>query len=741
MNNKNDYDFLTGIMVLRSVRDYNGRIFDFEWTLVSPGSEKIVGRYDLIQKRLLEELPGHYTKDLFEIYVSVVETGEALNISHSYQHEEGKNWYEIHAVKWEDGVIVNCNNVTGLRNTLNELVRLNTELEEKVEKRTEELNRSKHQLRLIIDSVPNLISYLDSNLNVTFYNHTYRQWFGEEACDVIGHNFENFAKESEWNKAIPYLHQALTGKSVWFNHELHNKEGNNLKLKTAFIPEKNQEGKVVGMVITSTDLTEERNAKERLMAILNNVPIAIWAINREGIITLAEGKGIEALGIKADQLIGQSALMLFKYFPETFHDIKKAVNGGSFTGKTNLSGVTYQTFYYPIKNEAGKLTSIGGVSTDITDRVKIQEELMASEAKYKAMAEGIPQLVWTANPKGEKDFFNQNWYKYTGLSTEESLNNEWHRAIHPNDLPLKIEKWKYSVETGKELEYECRYRRALDGMYRWHLVRGWPVKNAKGEILKWLGTSTDIHDRKKQTEELQHKNQELVKTNNDLDNFIYTASHDLKSPISNIEGLLNTIQDEIDTECGEAIRTMINMTEFSLLRLKGTISELTEISQIQRNITEDIDLINIEEAIEEFKIEHRDQINNKNAEIKTSLEIASIKYSRRNFRSILYNILNNAIKYSHPERPPVIEITTRMKRPGCMSMSIADNGIGMDISQKEKIFGMFKRLHNHVEGTGVGLYIVKRIMENTGGEVDVESEIGKGSIFKLYFNLHNQIPT
>jgi signal transduction histidine kinase len=126
-------------------------------------------------------------------------------------------------------------------------------------------------------------------------------------------------------------------------------------------------------------------------------------------------------------------------------------------------------------------------------------------------------------------------------------------------------------------------------------------------------------------------------------------------------------------------------------------------------------------------------IDHSNARIKLDFENnASIKFSRKNFRSIIYNLISNAVKYRSPERTPEIHIQIK-KLEGYNLLRVKDNGLGFNLHQKEKMFTMFKRFHDHVEGTGVGLYIVKRIIDNAGGRIEVESKEGEGTEFRIYF--------
>lgn len=231
---------------------------------------------------------------------------------------------------------------------------------------------------------------------------------------------------------------------------------------------------------------------------------------------------------------------------------------------------------------------------------------------------------------------------------------------------------------------------------------------------------------------VSNKNRELIRINNDLDSFVYAASHDLKAPISNLEGLLTIVKQEIRPDCTTEVANVLLLMEQSIMKLRNIIFELTNISRIQRGLEQDVEDVRIDELIEEFKITHSTLIEASGAVIKTEISSPALHFSKKNLRSILFNLLTNAIKYSAPDRKPEILVKTWGGNK-YTALSVKDNGLGIRADQLEKVFGMFKRAHSHVSGTGIGLYIVKKIIENAGGKIEVESEEGKGSTFIIYF--------
>lgn len=354
-----------------------------------------------------------------------------------------------------------------------------------------------------------------------------------------------------------------------------------------------------------------------------------------------------------------------------------------------------------------------------------KDKLELSEAHYRSIAEGMPVLVWTASTDGTIEYCNKRWYDYTGYSDVVTSASESRKNVfHPEEEADDYQLWMMAIKKAAQYENQHRIRRH-DGQYRWHLSRALPLKDKMGKIQKWFVTSTDIHEQVLQ-------NEELLRINKDLDNFVYTASHDLKAPISNLEGLIDLIFGATKDKLNQKESKLFDMMNITINRFKNTIFDLTEITKIQKQTSEDVENISFEERIDDVKFQIQKMIDDSGAKIICNFKVPSIKYSKKNLHSILYNLLSNAIKYKSSKRAPVIIVDT-YEESDYIVLRVQDNGLGIDPAKHHKLFGMFKRLHDHVEGTGIGLYIVKRILENTGGKIIMESSLDEGTTFKAYF--------
>jgi signal transduction histidine kinase len=362
-------------------------------------------------------------------------------------------------------------------------------------------------------------------------------------------------------------------------------------------------------------------------------------------------------------------------------------------------------------------------------------------AETSRVLEGIPQIAWTANPDGQNSYLNHRWFDYVG---EGSASPEQITArLHPDDFMSSTARWGQALATGEPLELECRIR-SSSGEYRWMLGRALPSRNEQGEIIQWIGTYTDIHEHKLALERidlaqnlLRDNFEELTRVNIDLDNFIYTASHDLRAPITNIEGLVQALVSELPAEAASQaqVALILRLMQDSVERFKRTIDQLTDVSKLQREHSAATERVPLAAVVEDVRLDLEPLIQSLAAEV--ALDVADcppFPLSEKNLRSVVYNLLSNALKYHHPERRPQVRLRAWCKDQHLL-LTVQDNGLGLDVAGQQKLFGMFQRLHDHVEGSGIGLYMVKRMIENAGGRIEVKSALGVGSTFLVYLPL------
>jgi signal transduction histidine kinase len=235
-------------------------------------------------------------------------------------------------------------------------------------------------------------------------------------------------------------------------------------------------------------------------------------------------------------------------------------------------------------------------------------------------------------------------------------------------------------------------------------------------------------------EELHESNAQLLRTNADLDTFVYAASHDLKAPIANIEGLLNVLRDYLPTgEQQPMVPRLVDMMQGAISRFQQTVGHLTEVVRLQHQHTTEVetDAVDVPRLVEDVRLDLRPLLESTQAQLHLAVEACPrVRLAARHMRSILFNLLSNALKYRAPDRTPAVQVRTHCT-PAQFVVEVQDNGLGLSDEQQRKLFTMFRRLHTHVEGSGVGLYLIKRMIELAGGTISVRSQLGVGSTFTV----------
>jgi len=359
---------------------------------------------------------------------------------------------------------------------------------------------------------------------------------------------------------------------------------------------------------------------------------------------------------------------------------------------------------------------------------ELQEKDQTIEAirKLEDLAEAVPQIMWASDQRGKLIYINNKWKEYTGHSYQESDNDAFRKYlsafIHPDDLLEAYERWSDALTRSEKFEKEFRLL-GEKGHYEWFLCRSLPMKNAHGKVTKWFGTFTNIHASKVQYEQ-------LIKSNQDLDAFVYSSSHDLRSPINNMEGILNMLQEHGEPR-GNASQELLQMMQASLSNLNKVVDALSDATQLSRQIPEETDEIDIEVLLDSLSEEFAEQASATEASISKKLDLQKVQFSPRNMRSLLSNLLSNALKYAHPERKLSISVRT-YRQEGLFVLEVEDNGIGIPKENQPKVFDLFNRLHHDGRGAGVGLFLVDRIAKDAKGHVELESEVEKGSIFRIF---------
>lgn len=357
--------------------------------------------------------------------------------------------------------------------------------------------------------------------------------------------------------------------------------------------------------------------------------------------------------------------------------------------------------------------SIEGINNEMEEEYSLNEDL----ENYFANTI-IPQLFVDANLILRK--FTPPAMKQFTL-TKADVNRDIHDVIDNIRYPTLIENIKEVISTGEILEKEVQTtdKRWFQMNILPYLVR--KENRTNGVIITFVDITKRLAILK-----------ELEKLNSEHDILMYTLSHDIKQPLSTIYLLADELVDAFKNSDSELFNKYIATLNRSSQNMRSLLDDFTAKVHIQPEVPTEEERVNIEQICHDVILSLRDDIYNNGVNITTEFNTSEIIFSRKNIRSIVYNLLNNAIKYKDPERPLEIFVKTE-KKGRYVRLIMKDNGIGIARKHHKEIFKKYVRINDTVEGTGIGLYILSRMLEDKGGKIEVESTVGKGSTFILYF--------
>ena len=384
----------------------------------------------------------------------------------------------------------------------------------------------------------------------------------------------------------------------------------------------------------------------------------------------------------------------------------------------------------PVLDANGEIVEWFGAASDVSERKQAEETLRETEEQFRTLANSIPNLAWWANGEGYITWYNQRWYEYSGTTPEQMEGWGWQSLHDPNVLPKVLERWKASIATGEPFDMEFPLLGA-DGVFRTFLPRVLPLKDSAGQVLRWFGTNTDISVLKQAEERLMRVLADLERSNKELEQFAYVASHDLQEPLRMISSYTQLLAQRYEGQLDEKAKKYSDYAVDGAVRMQGLINDLLAYSRVstQGKPFETIDSYSVLEVA----------LQNLSATIKENLAIVinddlpMVRADATQLSQLFQNLIGNAIKFRGADLPR-IHVSAR-DLGSEWRFSVHDNGIGIDEKYADKVFVIFQRLHTKQEypGTGIGLAICKRIVERHGGRIWYESEPGKGATF--YFTL------
>jgi PAS domain S-box-containing protein len=420
---------------------------------------------------------------------------------------------------------------------------------------------------------------------------------------------------------------------------------------------------------------------------------------------------------------------------------------------------------YAFKTGSKEERKVAAFFTDITDQVKAEKDIREGEQRFRNLADESPMFVFIIEPDPMPTFsyWNKTWLTYAGLTMEEAKGRAWDKIVHPDDIPGVMEVYVPAFEKQEGYFLPSVRLKKFDNTYRWHAFKANPRYDSDGGFIGFVGVGFDIHDQKlaeekliqnesllqqkveERTEDLERIVEELQRSNANLEEFAYAASHDMKEPIRKIMFFGERIKDSMSDRMEPEEARYFERLEAAAKRMGSLIDDLLSYSQVSIR-PRDLEEIDMNQLVNQVLEDLDFEIEDTGALIKVD-KLFSFRGHYRQLQQAFQNLISNAIKYNKPGVAPQVHIQCR-KQYGKQSgqylphdeqeklfycISIRDNGIGFETADAHRIFNVFTRLHGNSEyrGTGIGLSIVRKVVENHEGYIWAESEPGQGSVFHV----------
>jgi PAS domain S-box-containing protein len=386
----------------------------------------------------------------------------------------------------------------------------------------------------------------------------------------------------------------------------------------------------------------------------------------------------------------------------------------------------------PILNTERELLGVVLVFRDISERKRSQEALRLSEERFRMMADTAPVMMWLSDESGAVNFVNRSWLVFSGRDAKDLSGWKWLELVGEEARQEVQSAYGRALERREMFSLECPLRRA-DGEYRWVLLNGAPRHAESGRFVGMTGTCTDITESKnieRQLRTMLEEKQALIESNQELQQFAYAASHDLREPLRTIAAYSQLLHRRFRDRAGPEAEEYVSFIVSGVHRMQDLIEGLLEYGRVLHSGAS-MKTVHSEEALRGAISNLKHLIEERNA-IVTHDALPEVHGDVVQLRTVFQNLISNGIQYSDAEQPCVHVSAAPAGLDSLWEFAVRDNGIGIPPEHHERVFGLFRRLApDRPGGTGVGLAIAKRVIERHGGRIWVESEEGEGACFRF----------
>jgi PAS domain S-box-containing protein len=614
---------------------------------------------------------------------------------------------------------------------LGDMARALDDMAQALEERTAALKSSERRMRLVTDSLPAFMSRLDQEQRYRFVNRVIARAFGGENA-MLGRTMQELRGATTYSQIAPYADRALAGEPVTF--EFYDSVEPRLGwYESSYIPDLGADGKPRGFFAITFNVTARKEAefalaesKRQLKLLMDNVPALISYLDRDRRYRLINHGYVEWHGLDEAQIIGRR---MDDFYTEDQRPMYQPALDRAYGGETvnfELSLIrlgqprTLHVTCIPEFDDSGQVQGLYTLAHDITQLRRVEKQL-------RTIMEASPLGMFHADREGRCLYVNPAWLRVADISREQAAGVGWYGCIHPDDRQLVTATWHEALRTTRSQVTEHRYVRP-DGQIVW--VRGHAAVLSEGDqVTGFIGTVEDITQRRQLDAELAMRSEELARSNSELEQFAYVASHDLQEPLRMVNSYAQLLRRRHGDILPPGALKHLAYIEDGGRRAQELITDLLSLARVNSK-GRPFEPVELGSAVDEVLAGLRLVVEESGVTITRDDVLPVVLADRRQLGQLLQNLVTNALKF-RGTRPACVHVGASFEEEGWWRIWVRDNGIGIDPKFHQRVFLMFQRLHlrSDYPGTGIGLAICKKVVERHGGRIGVESTLDNGSTF------------
>jgi PAS domain S-box-containing protein len=778
-----------GVILFRPVYSRQQELVDFAYNLLNATAQQLLQLPAQPTQTFRQLYPHTEHTGIFAFYRDTFLSGQPGYYSGEYRYDGLDAYYQLAARRADDQLVVTFTDEAGHpQGDIAAALQLSYQREQQARAEAE---RQRRELQRILEQAPVAIAvYRGPQFVIELANPLVCQLWGRQPEQLVGVPLFEALPEVAGMGYEERLAQVLATGEPYVAHASpaqHDRQGrrDTVYWDFVYVPMHESSGSISGVMVVATEVTEQVLARQRMQQLHEELEARVQARTRQlteqqALLSRILGQVPAAIATlsgpahhysfanaRYQQLVSQRVELgktVLELLPELAEqgviDLLDHVytSGEPYVGTeiammlVSAGGEPLQHYfdfvYQPLVNGQGQTQGILVFALDVTEQVRTRRQASTMQAALLAVAqrqarerlellrifEHAPVAVALLREPGHRiDYFNE---LFEALFPGAQLGLTVAEAYSDMVSAATIARLDHVYETGETHQgAEVRMPGSSPEAPRYVTL----TYQAYREQDRIVGVAVFVYEVTDQVvasqqvqdlnAELTASNRQLTRTNAELDSFVYTASHDLKAPIANLEGLLAALRQ--DLPAAPPVAHLLGLMEASVGRFQQTIGHLAEVASLSPGDEMPTELVDLAFLIEDVRLDLATELTEANAQL--SVEVGAclpVQLAPQHLRSIVYNLLSNALRYRAPGRIPEVRLQATCSASQLV-LIVQDNGLGLDAEQQSKLFRLFKRLHSHVQGSGVGLYAVKKVVENAGGTITVQSEAAVGSTFTV----------